>query len=105
MVARSYSVSEAMVIQSMLAWHGVHSALFDVNYANADPGMMIALGGVRVMVFAPDAELARALIWDGKEESIPPRSYHRNPILNGIMAIFFLCWGVPPPARVPLQKS
>jgi hypothetical protein len=105
LVARSYSLSEAMVVQSMLAWHGIYAEIFDIYYATTDPSIMVGIGGMRIMVPDQEVESARALIWEGQEGTIPSRPYSEGPVQNGFWTILLALLGVPPPARVPLQKN
>jgi hypothetical protein len=104
-VARAFSVSEAMVIQSMLRANDIETVLFDMNTVNLDPGMMLAVGGIRIMALAEDAEAAWALIHELQDDEPQPRSYDPNPIKNGIWATILTLMGVPPPARIKTGKD
>ncbi len=102
-VATAYSVSEAHIIQSMLRSYGIGAEAFDLHTVNLDPGLMLALGGI--FVASEDAEDAEALVWEGQQQSVPPRSYDKHPVKNGLWALILTLMGAPPPARVPLQKD
>lgn len=104
-IATAYSVSEAHIIQSMLRSYGIGAEAFDLHTVNLDPGLMIALGGIRIFVASEDAEDAKTLVWEGQQQAIPPRSYDKHPVKNGLWAIILTLMGAPPPARVPLQKD
>jgi hypothetical protein len=103
-VATAFSVSEAIVVQSMLRGYGIEAHTFDLGVVNVDPGLMLALGGIRIFEHADDEVAATDLIWTGQQQSIPPRSYDANPAKNGFWAIILALFGAPPPARIPLQK-
>jgi Putative prokaryotic signal transducing protein len=105
LIARAFSVSEAMVIQSMLSSNGIETVLFDINTVNLDPGMMWAVGGVRIMGLREDADAAWALINEGQSDEPPPRSYDPHPVKNGIWATILTLMGVPPPARIKIDKD
>ena len=91
-------------MQSMLRGYGVEAHTFDLGITNIDPGLMVALGGIRIFVNADDQALANELIWTDEPQAIPPRSYDANPAKNGFWAILLALFGAPPPARIPLQK-
>lgn len=104
-IATAYSVGEAMIVQSMLRAYGVHANSFDTGVAAVDPGLMIAIGGIRIMVPQDDAELASELLWTDVVEGTPPRPYSPNPWTNAFWLLTLGLMGVPPIARVPLQRS
>ena len=103
-VATAYSVSEALVVQSMLRSYGVAATAFDLGMANVEPGLMIAIGGIRICVAAEEAAFARELLWSEHEERVPERPYSRRAPSNAVMAVVLALLGVPAPARVPLQR-
>ena len=103
-VATAFSVSEAMVVQSMLRGYGIGADTFDLATVNIDPGLMLAIGGIRIVVHSSDAELAHELIWSKHEETLPPRPYSPNWVANALAAIACMLVGVPSPARIPLQR-
>jgi len=103
-VATAFSVSEAIVVQSMLRSYGIEAHTFDLGIVNIDPGLMLALGGIRILVNGDDAAIASELIWTDEPETLPPRSYHPHPTVNGFWAIVMGLLGAPAPARIPLQK-
>ena len=103
-VATTYSVSEALVVRSMLQSYGVAASAFDLGMANVEPGLMIAIGGIRICVPTEDAALAHELLWTTHEERVPRRPYSRQAPLNALAAIGLALMGVPAPARVPLQR-
>ena len=103
-VATAFSVSEAIVIQSMLKSYGISADTFDLGTVNIDPGLMLAIGGIRICVHSSDADAARDLIWTDREEIVPPRPFSSHWAVNALAAIACLVMGVPSPARLPLQK-
>ncbi len=103
-VATAFSVSEAIIVQSMLRSYGIEASTFDLGTVNIDPGLMLAIGGIRICVNAADADTARELIWNDKKETLPPRSYSSNWAVNALAAIAFMLMGAPAPARIPLQR-
>ncbi len=105
LVARAFSVSEAMIIQSMLAANGIETVLFDLNTVNLDPGMMLAIGGIRIMALAEDADDAWEIMKDHQSAAPQPLSYDPHPIKNGIWATILALLGVPPPARIKAGKD
>jgi hypothetical protein len=105
-IATAYSVSEAHIIQSMLRSYGVEAELFDLQTVNTDPGLMFAVGGIRVFVAHSDATVARELVWQGQQEpqKTLPRPYSQNGWLNGVVAIVLAFMGVASPARIEMHK-
>jgi hypothetical protein len=101
-VATAYSVSEAHIIQSMLRSYGIEARLFDLQTVNTDPGLMWAVGGIRVCVATADASDARQLVWQGQSDEAAelPLPYHRSSWLNGVIAIVLGMMGVASPARI-----
>lgn len=99
-IARAFSVSEAMVIQSMLRANDIETVLFDMNTVNLDPGMMLAVGGIRIMALPEDSDAAWALIRETQTDEPQPLSYDPHPVKNGIWATILALMGVPPPARI-----
>lgn len=105
LVARAFGVSEAMVIQSMLRANDIETVLFDINTVNLDPGMMLAIGGIRIMALAEDADDAWAIMREHQNDEPQPLSYDPHPIKNGIWATILALMGVPPPARIKAGKD
>jgi hypothetical protein len=105
-IATAYSVSEAHIIQSMLRSYGVEAELFDLQTVNTDPGLMFAVGGIRVFVAHRDAAVARDLVWQGQAEPPAPllRPYSGNGWLNGVIAIVLAFMGVASPARIAKHR-
>jgi hypothetical protein len=103
-VATAFSVSEAIIVQSMLRSYGIKANTFDLDTVNIDPGLMLAIGGIRICVHSSDAEVARDLIWTDQEEIIPPRPHSSNWAVNALAAITCMLMGAPSPARIPLQR-
>ena len=102
-IATAFNVSEAIVLQSKLRAYGVPSHIFDLGTANVDPGLVLAIGGMRLMVNAEDAEFARELVWMDEERAIPRRPYSDNTATNALWAIILSLMGVPAPARISLH--
>jgi hypothetical protein len=103
--ARAYSVSEAHVMQSMLWSHGVENWLFDLTTLNGDPGLMVACGGVRVMVATDEAELAQLLLWEGRVETPLNHPYSGNPAINAFIAFLLFLMGIPSPTRLHANRN
>jgi Putative prokaryotic signal transducing protein len=105
-VATAYSVSEAHIIQSMLRSYGIAAELFDLQTVNTDPGLMWAVGGIRVCVAEADAADARQLVWQGQaaEKGKPVSTYHRKGWLNSAIAIILAFMGVASPARIKMHR-
>ena len=55
-------VHDAMFVKSVLEVDGIDAFVPDEHTLSVDPGLVAALGGVRVQVRAPDAERARTII-------------------------------------------
>ncbi len=89
----------------MLRSYRIEANTFDLGTVNIDPGLMLAIGGIRICVNANDADIARELIWTDQEETLPPRSYSSNWMVNALAAITCMLMGAPAPARIPLQRS
>jgi hypothetical protein len=104
-VATAYSVSEAHIIQSMLRSYGIVAELFDLQTVNTDPGLMWAVGGIRVFVAQADAADARQLVWQGQSAEIerPVSTYHRKGWLNSAIAVVLAFMGVASPARIKMH--
>ena len=104
-VATAYSVSEAHIIQSMLRSYGIAAELFDLQTVNTDPGLMWAVGGIRVCVAQADAADARQLVWQGQsaEPATPASTYHRTGWLNSAIAVILAFLGVASPARIRMH--
>ncbi len=106
-IAVAYSVTEAHIIVSMLASYGIESYVFDLHTVNVNPGLMFAVGGIRIGVAVPDFEIAHDLVWTGQEEnakSPPNRPYSDNRWFNAALVIILAMLGVPPPMRLKLQR-
>jgi|CXWL01.1.fsa_nt_gi hypothetical protein len=106
-IAIAYSVTEAHIIVSMLASYGIKAHALDLHTVNTDPGLMFAVGGIRICVARLDAKVAHELVWAGQEEDakVPPiRPYSPNLWLNAAMVIVLAAFGVPPPMRLKLQR-
>lgn len=106
-IATAYSVSEAHIIQSMLRSYGIEARLFDLQTVNTDPGLMFAVGGIRIFVAEDNAATARELVWRPEPEPSVhplPATYSRNRWLNGIVAIGLAFMGVASPARIEKHK-
>lgn len=105
-VATAYSVSEAHIIQSMLRSYGIEAQLFDLQTVNTDPGLMWAVGGIRICVSATDASDARQLVWRDESETPPKPTlpYHRKGWINSAVALFLALMGVASPARIQKHR-
>ena len=57
----SLALEEAVTLKSALDAAGIEARLFDADTAATNWAYMFALGGVRVMVFASDYEVAAAI--------------------------------------------
>lgn len=98
-----YSVMEAQICVSMLKAHGIY-AFAPTELAGNAGHMMVALGGIPVMVVESDLEAAASLIEHVRkaEEATPaPRSLWRT-MLDGLTGLVVLAFtGVPPAPRPP----
>jgi hypothetical protein len=107
-IAIAYSVTEAHIIVSMLAAYGIEAHAFDLHTVNTNPGLMFAIGGIRIRVATPDVEVAHELVWAGQNEdakAAPCLPYSPNLWLNAALAVLLLIiFGVPSPMRLKLQR-
>jgi hypothetical protein len=101
-VAYVYSPSDLAILLSLFGHADIH--VFGVGrcHASVDPGIVTALGGVRLRVHEEDLDDARALLAE-----LDPITY-RAPLLTGIFPFdlfFFLIVGLlgmaPPPRQIP----
>mgnify|MGYP002277323057 CR=1 FL=1 len=69
---RHLDFSEALVVQSLLAAHGVLSFLPDEKFIGVHWTRLFALGGVRIQVPQSIAEEAQALLDEVRTERVPP---------------------------------
>ncbi|PRD43981.1 hypothetical protein C5748_09060 [Phyllobacterium phragmitis] len=100
-----YSLIEAKICVSMLQAHGIY-AFAPTEVANNAPHMMIAFGGIPVMVIDSDYEAAKDLLADIREKADLPEHPEPKPawkaaldIAAGVASTLF--FGVPPAPTPP----
>lgn len=97
---------EAKIVVSMLNGHGIY-AFAPTEHASNASHLMVALGGIPVMVVDEDLEAAQALIEDVRKAD-PPGPVKKpfwKIVSDGVVAlIVFIFTGVPP-APVPPQTG
>lgn len=66
----------AYVARSLLEQHGIPAFLFDQGFARMDWFVLLALGGIRVMVPERDAEASREILGDLSDRIDVPEDEH-----------------------------
>ena len=102
-VAIVYSLGECAVVLSRLQAYGIHAMADPWHTASVAWHWTVALGGIRIVVFEGDLEVAAELLADREPDEQPMRlPFSRYPLLNALVAIaILLAASVPPPARIP----
>jgi hypothetical protein len=75
-IANFVDRSEAVIADGLLKANGVRPLVPELYTLAADPGLVFALGGYRILVPAEDAALARAILADMESAApaAPPRA-------------------------------
>ena len=100
LIARVYSQPEAAVLLATLQAYGFLAFRFDTDTIYVSPWLMVAVGGIRIVVPRYQAEGVIALLAeiDGGW-TCPPRPFADELWVSWTMslAIFFMSIGAPPP--------
>lgn len=90
-VARAYLPHEALLAVALLQAEGIFATTFDMNTHATMPAAVVALGGIRVMVPAADAERAAALL-----DAVPQTVSHFRPAIVVVFIALSYFSAVPP---------
>ena len=92
---------EALVVESLLAAHGIPFAVAGKDIVSQAPHFSILYGGISFLVSEDDLSDAQQLIRAGEAvpgyESIESAGFERRPVRNAILAFLILIMGAPFP--------
>jgi hypothetical protein len=101
LIAIVYSQDELALVTSRLRSEGIWAISHSARHVAADIGLTLALGGVRLLVHADQAEEARGLLAMGRPWERTGGVYAGSRALDLWLALMLaLVTGVPPPARI-----
>lgn len=107
----TYELPEAVVIDGLLQAHGLHPHLQNARMAAMKPILLVALGGIRVLVPEAEGDDAQSLIGEPHTQMRPmtPESdgFWTAPLRNGLFGFGVLFFaGIPAPIwRLPQQPE